>query len=136
MSECEEWGGYRLSTGYGQVQVKGKKWLAHRYVWTQKVGPIPEGMNLCHTCDNPSCVNIDHLFVGTQQDNMIDMTSKGRQRGAFPKGSAHPGSKLSQSDVDEIRGFYSEGFSQKEIGERYGIHQVTVSEIVTRKIWK
>lgn len=78
-SECIEWTGYRLPSGYGQTRVKGRGLQrAHRVAWEEVHGPIPEGMYVCHRCDNPPCVNVDHLFLGTPVDNATDMTSKER----------------------------------------------------------
>ena len=84
MSTCVEWEGAVLSTGYGQVYIGrspgGKKVRerAHRFEWMKRNGPIPKGMLIRHTCDNPICYNIEHLEIGTQQDNMNDMHSRGR----------------------------------------------------------
>ena len=78
MSECIEWEGLRNSKGYGRAWYEGKMWLAHRAAWAKVHGPIPEGMCILHRCDNPPCVNSDHLFVGTQADNIRDAQRKGR----------------------------------------------------------
>jgi hypothetical protein len=82
MSDCIEWHLSRRSDGYGQVGrlVGGVKrtFKAHRFVWEQTNGPIPEGMDVLHSCDNPPCVNLEHLSVGTQRDNSKDMVAKGR----------------------------------------------------------
>ena len=64
--------------GYGKLKRKGKMWGAHRWAWTQEHGPIPTGMYVLHKCDTPACINVDHLFLGTQHDNMRDKTGKGR----------------------------------------------------------
>lgn len=77
-SDCQEWDGYRSAAGYGRVQVDHKEWLAHRLVWTQANGPIPEGLVVRHRCDNPPCVNLEHLELGTQKENGQDMVERNR----------------------------------------------------------
>ena len=81
-AECDEWEFHKLPNGYGQFSVwfegKTHKVYAHRLMWMQDNGPIPDGMVVMHTCDNPPCINIEHLRLGTQQDNMVDKVTKGR----------------------------------------------------------
>jgi len=75
---CYRWLGATNSAGYGVLYYLGKLCLAHRVTWEVSVGPIEEGLSVCHKCDTPGCINPSHLFLGTHQDNMEDMRKKGR----------------------------------------------------------
>ena len=86
---------------YGQIVVGGKRWRAHRLAWTLANGDAPKGASVLHRCDNPKCVNPEHLFLGTQADNMRDMRDKRRARA--PAGEAHRDAKLSLDDVRRIK---------------------------------
>lgn len=77
---CWIWTGRTLPTGYGRFWLTGREVYSHRFAWEMAHGAIPVGMSVCHTCDNPSCVRSDHLFLGTQKDNMADAKAKGRIR--------------------------------------------------------
>jgi hypothetical protein len=79
-TRAHEGPGYKTGRGYGSLQYKGVKYRAHRLAWEANNGPIPAGMYVLHSCDTPCCVNIDHLFLGTPQDNMTDMARKKRGR--------------------------------------------------------
>lgn len=78
---CIEWQGGRDRDGYGTTLYQGKKQRAHRVAWQRIHGPIPDGLNVLHKCDNPPCVNVGHLFLGTQRRNVEDMMAKGRGGG-------------------------------------------------------
>jgi len=135
-SGCWEWRAGRLKDGYGKAFLGGH-WLAHRLAYTVLVGPIPEGLNVLHHCDNPPCVNPEHLFVGTQSDNMRDCVAKSRMR--ENSGEANPHAKLTVTQVVEIRARCRPGrgspVNQTRLAEEYGITQAQVSAIVLGKSW-
>lgn len=89
-TECVAWTG-ASARGYGYVSVGGRMLRAHRRAWEQQYGPIPAGMVVMHRCDNPSCVNLDHLALGTQADNVADMLNKGRGRWGSTPETCHRG---------------------------------------------
>jgi hypothetical protein len=80
-SGCWLWEGAVTNDGYGMICRNGTTLRVHRLAWEEVNGPIPDGLNVCHTCDVPACCNPAHLFVGTQQDNVSDMRAKGRFKG-------------------------------------------------------
>ena len=80
---CVEWTGYVQPNGYVKLHAGGFKW-GHRVAWEAVNGPIPDGLQVCHRCDNPKCLNVEHLFLGTQKDNMQDAKAKGRTRNGHP----------------------------------------------------
>jgi hypothetical protein len=131
---CIEWTGSRTKAkdkkkGYGQINRGGKSLLTHRLAWELKHGPIPPGMKVCHSCDNPPCCNDEHLFLGTQTDNMADRDTKGRTA----KGETHYRAKVSDKDVLEIRRRAAVGERQRVIAADFGIHQSQVSYIKNGK---
>ncbi len=131
-SGCWLWGG-ATDYGYG-VFMEGphgaqKKHRAHRFLFERMNGPIGGGHVCCHSCDNRACVNPDHIFLGTQAQNMADMVKKGRQR----RGSEHHNARLREDDIVAIRRDTRE---QAEIARSYGVSQVAVSMVKLRKTWK
>jgi hypothetical protein len=122
---CVEWAGYRTRCGYGQLRFQGRLGYAHRVAWIRANGPIPAGMQVCHRCDNPSCVRLDHLFLGTAQENAQDMARKGR--------TGH--GTLSPTEVQEIRELCASGLSQSVVGDAYGVDQTQVSHIARGTEW-
>jgi hypothetical protein len=77
-NDCWNWNGTKNTKKYGQLMINRKRHMAHRISWSLKNGEIPTGMVICHKCDNTSCINPDHLFLGTQKDNIQDASRKGR----------------------------------------------------------
>ena len=131
MSGCHLWIGSLTSQGYGGISRKGKLLKAHRVVYEIECGPIPDGAMLCHHCDNRVCVNPDHLYVGTAQSNVDDMNRRGRNKS--PKGAKHHAARLTAAQATEI--FYAAG-THESIGDRYGIHPMTVFRIKHGLRWK
>jgi predicted XRE-type DNA-binding protein len=130
--KCWNWVGY-LTRGYGQFSYKGLMYRSHRFSYELKYGKIQNGLYVCHSCDNRSCVNPNHLFLGTNVDNMKDMVNKGRAA----KGENNATAKLNENQVIEIRDKYTTGkFLQRQLAIEYNISQVEISDITTRKIWK
>lgn len=131
---CLIWTGALDPRGYGRFGLGGRRTVfAHRYALERSLGrPIADGMLACHTCDRPSCVNPDHLYEGTDQDNVDDMTRQ--ERHAWGERNGHH--KLSFEDVTRIRRLGADGFTHRSIAKRFGIHQTTVSRIISAKRWR
>ncbi len=107
---------------------------AHRASWEIHFGEIPNGLCVLHKCDNPSCVNPEHLFLGTRKDNSIDMLLK--DRGNKAKGQENGANKLTENEVIKIRKIYKDGgISQKKLGHLFRIGQTQVWHIVNNKQW-
>lgn len=134
-NECWIFLGNKDKDGYGIfTHGRGKQLRAHRasYEFHKKTSAF--GLLVCHTCDNPSCINPDHLFLGKPKDNTQDMIRKGRK--ANIKGSIHPSAKLDEIDVIAIKKQRLLGKKLKEIADQFGIAFQTVSEICKGKTWK
>ena len=132
-NSCWLWQGGRWSQGYGRFKSRGIDLKAHRISYSIYKGEIQNGLLVCHYCDNPPCVNPDHLFLGTNKQNTQDMLRKGRH--SFT-GSMNPKAKLKDQDIIEIRRMILEGIFQKEIGRKFNVSQATISDIKLRSIWK
>jgi hypothetical protein len=135
--ECWVWMGSRTRFGYGRFPIRGQYRPAHRIAWEMAHGPIPEGMCVCHTCDNPWCVNVDHLFLGTIADNNADMMKKGRLRNNPRRGMRHPRSHLTDAQVREMRVRYAAGDTTlATLATEYGVGETAAFKIVNRRNWK
>lgn len=129
---CWEILGGKKSGGYGVIQYQGQSVAAHRLSYETWVGPIPEGLLIRHKCDNPPCINPDHLEPGTDADNSRDMVERGRNRSLA--GESHPMSKLSQGDANLIRHTYPQGvLTLKMLGEAFGVSIPTITRILSGK---
>ena len=133
--ECWEWLGGKCREGYGRFRLNGCKVQAHRYSWTLFFGEIPDGELVLHKCNNPSCVNPYHLYLGSQKDNMRDMVNAGRWSGGRPPNihtphTNHSRRKFRLEHVEKMQELLSEGKIQSEVAKEFGITQSAVSRLV------
>lgn len=126
---CIIWIGGVDKDGYGKIYFENRNDRAHRVAYKLAFGDIPEGLLVCHKCDTPSCINPNHLFIGTSQDNINDRTVKNRGI----KGSTVGVSKLKESDIQMIR---ADTRTQQAIANDYNVSQAVISSIILRKTWK
>jgi hypothetical protein len=144
---CWEWQRARDSKGYGQTHLRGfprrKRFRAHRVAWELVNGPIPPGLLVLHRCDNRACVRPEHLFLGTDGDNIRDAMRKGRLHGiaigvgaSDNRGSRHGMAKLTEDDVRLMRQMLAEGATGQAMVRRFGVSPATVSVIRNRIRWR
>jgi len=133
--DCWEWKGLCASCHmpYGRFYFENKTQEAHRVSWKLTKND-PGKLCVLHKCDNPKCVNPNHLFLGTKGDNNRDRNYKGRTN--VPKGEEHKLSKLTDGDVFIIRRLYNESYGISEIARRYGVSKSTIWNIIRRNTWK
>ena len=135
-NSCWEWTAVKTSKGYGHLPY-ARNWgfttLAHRLSYLIHRGDIPEGLLICHTCDNPHCVNPEHLFLGTQVDNMQDCLSKGRVRYITHRGESNGRCKISREQALEIKHSL---LPRKELMKKFGISRSMVGKIKSGSSWK
>lgn len=128
---CHYWTRPLHKSGYAYLYFKGTTYLVSRLAYTIYKGPIPQGFYICHHCDNPACVNPNHLFAGTPKQNVIDMLNK--KRNTPLRGENNGQAKLSNKQADEVKRLHKEGKTQVEISRIFGVHKSTIHLIVSNK---
>ena len=131
--DCWQWRGAKTTLGYGTIGTYpgNKTLLVHRFAYEMLVGKIPDGLYVCHRCDNPGCVNPAHLFLGTAKDNMHDCLAKGRFTAKNVR-KGRPLKKVTDAQVRDIRNRVKNGERQTDLAKEYAIHFITVNLIVRR----
>ncbi|MEK4108151.1 HNH endonuclease [Paenibacillus sp. FSL R10-2791] len=120
--------------GYPRIQIRGKQTKMSRFVYKECFGDIPDGHYVLHKCDNPRCINPEHLFTGTAKENFYDMRKKGREN--YAKGSQSGNSKLTEIEILEIKRMISKGISDREVAKKFPVSHHTIYEIRKGKTWK
>lgn len=136
---CWEWTAHKDKRGYGRFNAYGRNsqiMLAHRYSYFLANGDLPDDLFICHSCDNPACVNPDHLWAGSPADNVLDMHRKGRARGydrtIVPQ---KPNQKITKDQARQIKHLALRGVNQDDIAAMFGVSQASVSGIKLGKLW-
>jgi len=140
---CWEWQSTLNNKGYGMLGIgdrsrknRSRMLIASRVAYVLYIGSLPDGLCVCHACDNPRCVNPAHLFLGTHADNIADMHRKGRAHKNHRRGGRHPSAKLTAAQVQAIRAMLAAGARQAAVGRLYGVNFRTIHLISHGKIWR
>lgn len=133
--QCWNWFSHKNNRGYGVFSLNNKNILAHRMSYILYIGKIPKDLNVLHKCDNRKCVNPSHLFSGTQQDNMDDMSNKGHRISIGLRGGNSSSAKLTNNDVKCIRKMLNKGILQKIIANKFGVCERTIGRIKLGQTW-
>lgn len=128
---CWTWDNLSHSGGYREIYIKPNKLLAHRVACMLGHGCIPEGMFVCHHCDNRGCIRPSHLFLGTSKDNMVDASNKKRLGKCY--GTAHQNAKLTDTEIKQIR---KDTNTHRTIAKKYNVSHNTIGTIKRRQTWK
>jgi len=134
--ECIEWDGYRHKSGYGQTsKIDGRQHYAHRRAWEMIHGPIPDGLHVLHSCDNPPCVNVAHLHLGTHADNMREANERDRIRRRKNTYGGEWKSKLGLEQVAEIRAALLLGCRPRDLAKLFEVSSAVIGQIARGKNW-
>jgi hypothetical protein len=138
--ECWPWLGSKAGSGYGELRLERsrRKKVASVIAFELENGPVPDGLLVCHTCDNPPCCNARHLFAGTHKDNAADASAKGRLKLSVrsQKGVENGNSRLTEDNVRHIRALIAEGQNNTAIGRVFGVTNSVISMIRLGKSWR
>lgn len=132
-SGCWVWKSRLSSSGYGEFYYHGKNIKAHRFSWVIAHGEIPDGLLVCHHCDNPPCVRPNHLFLGTSLDNLRDCQAKGRRRALT--GSDNPRSKLNEQTARLIFAVCPKYIRVVDASKIFGVDRATIGDVVHGRTW-
>jgi hypothetical protein len=143
LDACWQWTGATSTTGYPQMRFaangRARTHFTHRLVYLAVHGSLGRSMSVCHTCDNPLCVNPGHLFLGTHGQNMRDMARKGRANGWFKthprRGERNRGAKLNAHQVIEIRRLFEVGACRRDLRVRFGVGKTAIDNILAGRTW-
>jgi hypothetical protein len=149
-THCLEWQASRNGDGYGHFKLRGKARRSHRVAWEITYGTIPDGLCVIHRCDNPRCVAIEHLCLGTPMENVRDCLAKGRQVAGISAGASngtktHPEcvargeangrAKITENNVITMFNLHAYGWTRTMIAEKFDVSRVLVGKVLSRKIW-
>lgn len=133
VNDCWGWLGAKGVNNYSIFKIKYERYRASRVSYFLEYGIDPENLDVCHTCDNPICINPKHLFLGTRLDNMKDASLKNR----MCKGGDNIKSKLKESDIPKIKEIYSKGgISQLKLSKQFSVSQAIIARVISSKLWK
>jgi hypothetical protein len=131
--DCWIWAGSKATKGYGRMSKDGVLYRAHRLSYELHFGPIGDGLCVLHRCDNPTCCNPHHLFLGTFAENSADMVAKGRSH----RGERHHSAKLTENDVENIRATYADGgVGLRALAKYFGVSFTVIGSIIRRENWR
>jgi hypothetical protein len=134
---CWEWTGHLTPGGYGRMRIgDGRRRGAHQISWMIHFGSIPDGLSVLHHCDNPRCVRPDHLFLGTQQDNLSDMRAKGRQRWGNQMGENNGRARLTVTQVRTLRSRWIAGERNEALAAEFGLSVHYARRIIYGYVWR
>lgn len=136
VDQCWEWSGMMNTTGYGRFSLNDKHQLAHRVAYMMFIGAIPNGMAVCHRCDNRKCVNPHHLWLGTTAANIRDAVEKGRHVSPDTRGDRNGNRKLDWPSVRTIRAMHKAGVKKHLIAQSFGVTPSTIGNITNNQTWK